>query len=599
MKTSHSHWACLGVACLLAAIAGCKTTNSGIDTEPRRPEALLRAEQMFEARRYADALIACVDLQRDDPLMPGLAELQARIMTQMNDERAEVIATRGTDSGDRMILDVNERHVLPDTYGIRRQITGDTNTLSALPSSMQTALMKPVDVHLASVGLEEFILAIGASEDINIIADDMQSASTLTIHADDVPLGEILDYVARNLGISFYVGNNIIWATPSAEASSPIPFETRIYRLRKGLAMEEIDGGPDTISIIQAIERFVPQPAGADMMFDFKSHVLIVRNTRENLSGTEKIIKSMDITPPQVLIESRFMATRVSDFRELGIEWMLNSPWVVSTKRVDDGNGNSVYATETQVDENGSLKFGFDAETAQQGLNFTYRGVLTDPMFEAVLHALVQNGDARNLSAPKVTTVNNRPARLRIGEDFLYYEEYDLQRNDRVVSQGNISSTQGRDTLVPVGSPTKEELGYSLEVTPSVGADMSSITLKVFPKIVEFVDWSDASRAGEGIGTAEGTNEVITARTIQLPLFRRSEVETEVIVQSGETVVMGGLVSSTKVNRQEGVPFFSSIPLLGQLFRYDTIDEDRQNLLIFVTATIISEQGESLVPITN
>jgi type IV pilus assembly protein PilQ len=84
---------------------------------------------------------------------------------------------------------------------------------------------------------------------------------------------------------------------------------------------------------------------------------------------------------------------------------------------------------------------------------------------------------------------------------------------------------------------------------------------------------------------------------IKLPIFARSTVETEVVVRSGETVVMGGLVTSLKSKDKAGVPILSKIPLIGRLFRHDVTKEETQNLLIFVTATLISDTGEELIPL--
>ena len=84
---------------------------------------------------------------------------------------------------------------------------------------------------------------------------------------------------------------------------------------------------------------------------------------------------------------------------------------------------------------------------------------------------------------------------------------------------------------------------------------------------------------------------------IKLPIFSKSTVETEVVVRSGETVVMGGLVRSQKGKTERGVPFLSKIPLLGRLFRHDIDTDETSNLLIFVTATLISDTGEELIPV--
>ena len=84
---------------------------------------------------------------------------------------------------------------------------------------------------------------------------------------------------------------------------------------------------------------------------------------------------------------------------------------------------------------------------------------------------------------------------------------------------------------------------------------------------------------------------------IKLPIFSRSTVDTEVVVRSGETVVMGGLVTSQKGKAQRGIPIISKIPLIGRLFRHDVTTDETSNLLIFVTATLISDTGEELIPV--
>ena len=84
--------------------------------------------------------------------------------------------------------------------------------------------------------------------------------------------------------------------------------------------------------------------------------------------------------------------------------------------------------------------------------------------------------------------------------------------------------------------------------------------------------------------------------SIKLPIFQRSTLETEVVTRSGETVVMGGLIRSVESRSLEKVPILGDVPWLGRLFRHDTVEEKKQNLLIFVTGTILSETGETLVP---
>jgi type IV pilus assembly protein PilQ len=605
MRTLEARSNRAGLAWAMLLLAGITMTTGCLSTAPRRTDApavnteLRAAEALYAQGRYTDAMLACIDLGRADPLLPGLAELQGRIVNALGERQREVARAGSEPSRRRMLADIESRLNIPGTYNLVRPITGESGSLKTPDTAMQLALDRDVTLHLEQVSLESFILAIGESENINMIADSMDVTNkTMTVHADRVPLSEILEFAARNLGVQFYVGKNVIWVTAADSSEGTTPMETRIYRLRKGLGSEEVEAGAEGINAITAIRRFVPVPEGADLLFDGKAHVLIAKNTRQNLTRIEAIVDALDVVPPQILIEARFISTSISDLRELGIDWVMNSPLTVSRKAVYE-NGRLTTAPRTQINSGAGIGFAPFANGAS-GMNLTYQGLLTDPLFQAVLHALETSGKARTLSVPKVTTVNNKAAKMRIGEDFRYFEEYEVQTVPTdVLQDGN---TVYSSILVPVGTPQVEELGIELNVTPSVGADRRSVTLLMKPEISEFVRYELYEIAGSSARNNNRNNDDVTTNEtslVKLPIFRRSLIETEVIVGSGETVVMGGLISSTENKNRQGVPFLSAIPLIGRLFSHDNVDEIKQNLLVFVTATIISERGESLLPVTG
>ena len=624
------------LALLLAA--GCAVTPPAGDTpaEKAYSPALLRARAMFDQGRLSDAIVAVSEIARMDPLAPGLVELEADIMQALTDARRSAADRRSPISAARMADEMLEQEIVPATYRTRRNIRGEVSSIRSAPTKMQEALKKNVTVHLDGVDLAAFAAQIASTEGINIVADGDLSGPTLTIHAEDTPLIEVLDYVGRNLGVVFSVGDNLIWATASQSDSPSLPLETRIFHLRKGLVGDELVrpnasgtggggggggggglgglagmlGGRSQISasagprlnsgeasnptLLDVLSRFVPQPDGADMAFSDKAHVLLVRNTRENLALCEDLIEALDVVPPQILIEARFVSTSVTDLSELGLDWVLNNNYVVA-------GGPRTTNRRLRVNEGGSIS-GTAFENAIGG-NFTFQGVLTDPQFTAVLHVLESSGTTRTLSVPRVTALNNRPAYIRIGEDFRYYEEYDLEDYEDTDANGNRVT---RNKLVPQGTPTLEELGIELTATPSVGADLRTINLALVPEISSFVKWEYYEAAGDSSSSSSSSSDsendpdsLVSGGTglVKLPVFSRRHIETDVIVQSGETVILGGLITSTRQKIREGVPFLSSIPFVGQLFRHDTVNEDRQNLIIFVTATLISDRGEELVPI--
>jgi len=576
---------------IIILTTGCQTVKL-TTTKQSISKKMENAVSLYDRGDYNSAMLECIEIAKYDPLYPGLPELQSKIMAALNEQRAKANKARNANTDVTAAVDIESKKNIPETYGLRRTIKGDYSNLQTLPTRMEQALQKKVTIHLDNVNLNDFILAIGSSENINIIADKIDDSSTMTIHAEDVPLSEILDYVSRNLNVSFYAGENIMWATPR-DSSEPItPMETRMYRLRKGLSSVEL-ADSKTINIVEAINRFIPKREGADLLFDRKAHVLIAKNTRENLKRIEEIIETLDVCPPQILIEARFISTTINDLRELGIDWVLNSPYTITKKTVLQNNVPTDQP-KTQIDSGAKINYAAFSGSAE-GLNLSYQGILTDPMFKAVLHALETSGKTRTLSVPRVTTINNTPALIRIGEDFRYFEEYDVQSTPS--STTDAGSTVYSTLLVPVGSPKLEELGIQLNVIPSVGADMGDINLKIIPEISEFVRYEYYQVGSSGATT--GTSTTNTTSLVKLPIFRRSKIETEVIVNSGETVVMGGLITSNELHKKGGIPLLRKIPLLGRFFEHDIREEDKQNLLIFVTATILSNRGESLIPIRD
>jgi len=619
----------------LLAFAGCATHELlSLEDKPDAPvevEAVYReaaplskAETLYEKGDFEGALFACIELAQKSGHVEGLSQLRSRILQALVDQRTETVRAQDDESSQRMTVEAMENEQLPDTYGAKKRIQSDAQSHETAPGRMATALESPVSMHLKGVDLSTFIAAISEDQSINMIADKgLATAVTVDIEMDEVPLEDVFSYVSRNLNVAFHVGEDVIWVTkPVAEGGVP-PMETRIYRLNtglpfhaenwnsvppapptpgkdgalSGLTTKATDAPKAVTSIETVITRFVPEVAGSQLYVDSDAHAIIARNTRENLSMIEAILNHLDVVPPQVLIEARFIETAVSDLRELGIEWILDTPVGDGNGRIAAGNVSSF--TPYTSDNAGVFPLGPRGDfglnrtgnppTANQGLNLTYQGILTEPMFRVVLHALEISGDGQTLSVPRVTTVNNSPAKLRNGTDLMYFDEFQAQAFNLVDADNRRYTVT---VLIPRGKPQQEELGITLIAVPSVGADMKTITLLLMPTISTLEGWSyyqDVSATN----SADNIRQVVA----KLPIFSRKEVQTKVITESGETVVLGGLISTVKQETIHAVPFLSQLPFIGHLFRRQDITEQRRNLLIFVTATVISGRGEKLVPV--
>ena len=477
--------------------------------------------------------------------------------------------------------------LVPDSYNKTIIRKGQLIDHERAPGRMESLMDKRVSLQLDNVSLETIIFTLGEQEGLNFIADRALPAfkQSLSVNVKDVPLREFLDYVSRNMDVRFQVGDEIIWIVDGKSEAARAE-ETRFYRLRKGFIMpaqfgateikrvtekkknqvtqtqtEKVDqfvndATAQEPSIEVAIERFF---TGSDYMIDFERNVIVARGTREELGMLEKIIQEFDRPIQQVLIEARFITVTEAAFLQLGATWE---------------TGRTTLDARTPTDFTG-----FGTEVGL-GLQETFTNVFSRENLSVTLNALEQSGESETLSAPRLTVLNNRPARITDGKTQYYYEEYSVSQT--------ILERASSSTLVPKGKPTKIVSGVSLEVLASIGGDGRSIMLALAPKVttevelVTFAEVRDVNDAGQ----------LVSSFDIRLPESRDQELATRAVVDSGETVVMGGVMQRDRSTFVESVPLLSSIPYLGAAFRNRTEVDQPRYLLVFVTASLLSETGE-------
>lgn len=603
----------LGLSVLVVfGAAGCKTTTpavkpAAVSEVKKSAEAPLMAQARAarDAGRYNDALLALAQQERVYSGEPGLEDLRTSILDRMLSLREKELKPAIPVHQDKMVQDVKSAALTPDTYGAKRLVTPPATVVRSPAKPAEAMLKWPVSLSLEGADLTVFIMgltqAASSNRSINIIADDaISGGKKLTMSVTNVPLQEVLEYAARNLDVTFYTGENMIWVTKGSSGKAAFPMETRIFKLAKGLtfldsfwsgtsgggksdsavaqggdilAVEKDEEG-ESVGITKAIKDFIPTVEGSAMMYERNTHSLIVKNTSENIRLIEQLVEALDVTPPQVLIEARFIETELTDLRELGLDWNFNELYI--------NNGGKTRATIRGLNMS---TIGPSASTVGPTLTgaLGYQGTMSSEMFAVLIKAIEESGKSQTLSVPRVTTLNNQPAKIWQGDELRYYEKYRVESYS--ISVNGTNTTNSR--LVPDGSPTREELGIKLEVMPSIGADHATVSLALKPEISVNTGWE---YFGEGSSTSNGV--------IKLPRINKQQIQTKVTVKSGETVVMGGLIKSTEVHSRRQVPLLGSIPFLGAIFRYDQDNTVQKNLLIFVTARILAETGEELVPVT-
>jgi general secretion pathway protein D len=273
----------------------------------------------------------------------------------------------------------------------------------------------------------------------------------------------------------------------------------------------------------------------------------------------------------------------VEDANEWGFDSFLTGNASLTKKRAGDGTsgaGIQLSADGTDIARGTQIDFtDFTNQTAGNGLNLTLQGVLSGTQYQAVLHALIENQKTKTLSAPQVITLNNQTAAIKIVTEFVYASRYEpsVVREDLNTDGDYLDTVDGVDETRFVNVPqdfVTKDLGIILNVTPSVGQDMKTITLALKPEVSE-----------------EKTEDIFSGE-VSLPRFTTRNLETSVVIEDGETVVLGGLMRDTTTKTVTKVPFFSNLPMVGKLFQKIDDSSERSNLLIFVSANILQSQNK-------
>ncbi len=214
---------------------------------------------------------------------------------------------------------------------------------------------------------------------------------------------------------------------------------------------------------------------------------------------------------------------------------------------------------------------------------------------QAVVRALSQQQGTDLLSSPKITVLSGNPATITVAQELRYPQSYgEIQSqvgSGAATATGNVGSA---GVTITAGTPqefTTRNVGVELRVTPTVEEDNRSISLDLNPKVTEFEGFVEYG--GPSIAISAGTTVTVPPGFYQ-PIFSVRDISTRVTIWDGATLVMGGLTREEVKKVNDKVPILGDIPLIGRLFRSEGESAQKRNLLIFVTANLVSPGGSPM-----
>lgn len=375
---------------------------------------------------------------------------------------------------------------------------------------------------------------------VNIVASP-EVTGAVSIQLNDVPWQQALDVILQTYGYAYERKGNIIMVTTvdnlkkrredAVLLAEQEPVVTKTFTLNFGKASK----------VIASVEKMKSERGSVD--FDERTNTIIVTDLQQRIDLIAEVIKTLDTTTPQVLIEAKIVETTLSDSDKLGIDW--------TTKvSVSGSKRPTVYPWVSNTSDS---KFVPDAFPGADSDQFSY-GTIDFSTTSAVLEFLKSKSDTNILSNPRIVTLDNQKAQITVGS------QYPIPTYTYNEDQAKLQ----------VSGWEYKDIGIIFEVTPHVN-DAKFVTLDIEPKITAILDF-------------------VTVENTSLPRLSNESAKTSVLVKGGDTLVIAGLIKDQTTDTKKKVPGLGQIPILGLPFKKNELTKTKTDLMIFMTPHIVTPQ---------
>ena len=626
---------CLWAGRILAAQSEPDVTEAPV---PAKSDVTALAAQGRSQYLAGDAVAAAATFRRVEALDP--ANKAASYFLQRIATENAASGTERSRTSAQLLNEVNQAWQRPGVFTEKPLEAAGAPGPSPLLEKLNRIVLPSVNfsgmelgrvVNTLSVVSEDFDQTGATPKGVNIVLLDQGNANpVVNITLRNLPLKRVLDFITDSVGYQYEVQADAIVVRPGGEQSAletqfyPVSRSTVLRMTGKGATAnaDPLAGGTAAASVEgvgQAIRNFL-QLAGVSFegvpgsTLAFDGSQLIATQTPRNLERIRNILRRYNDVR-QVEIEAKFMEVQQGALEELGVQWNVatkatqRNAGVQATYHTGDGINRGLSdafknATTTQQisitgtgQPDGGFKLPATAPSVPGGVllgsnagplaNIT--GVVGEFDVQAIIRALSQKSGTELLSAPKLTVLSGNPATITVAQELRYPQSYGQVQSQ--VGTGSASGGGSAGVSITSGTPqefTTRNVGVELKVTPTVEEDDYSISLDLNPKVTEFEGFVEYG--GPSVAISGGTTVTVPPGFYQ-PIFGVREVTTKVTIWDGATLVMGGLTREDVKKVSDKVPVLGNLPGLGRLFRSQGESTQKRNLLIFITANLVSPGG--------
>ncbi|MGI0925773.1 type 4a pilus secretin PilQ [Pseudomonas aeruginosa] len=401
--------------------------------------------------------------------------------------------------------------------------------------------------------------------DLNLVASDTVQGN-ITLRLQNVPWDQALDLVLKTKGLDKRKLGNVLLVAPADEIAARERQELEAQKqiaelapLRRELIQVNYAKAADIAKLFQSVTSSGEEKENSrgSITVDDRTNSIIAYQPQERLDELRRIVSQLDIPVRQVMIEARIVEANVGYDKSLGVRWggaYHNGNWNSYGKNgnmgIKDKEGYNCGPFQGQCTfptrDNSPTPFvDMGAKDASSGIGI---GFITDNIIlDLQLSAMEKTGNGEVVSQPKVVTSDKETAKILKGSEIPYQE----------ASSSGATSTSFK------------EAALSLEVTPQITPDN-----RIIVEVKVTKDAPDFQNALNGV-----------------PPINKNEVNAKILVNDGETIVIGGVFSNTQTKAVDKVPFLGDLPYLGRLFRRDTVSDTKNELLVFLTPRIMNNQA--------
>ncbi|WP_282385721.1 MULTISPECIES: type IV pilus secretin PilQ [unclassified Pseudomonas] len=509
----------------------------------------------------SDPTIAPDIQEHDGKIILSFARTQLpeklRVRLDVKDFATPVQFVNAALTGDRTVISVEPS----GTFDYSTFQTDNKLTVSVRPMSIDDLQKRNADrqayvgdklsLNFQDIDVRSVLQLIADFTNLNLVASDTVQGG-ITLRLQNVPWDQALDLVLKTKGLDKRKIGNVLLVAPADEIAARERQELESQKqiaelapLRRELLQVNYAKAADIAKLFQSVTSAEAKvDERGSITVDERTNNIIAYQTQDRLDELRRIVAQLDIPVRQVMIEARIVEANVDYDKSLGVRWG------GSVQNKGNWNASGVNGSSSTIGTPGStstnspfVDMGTVNNTSGIGIAFITDNVLLD----LELTAMEKTGNGEIVSQPKVVTSDKETAKILKGTEIPYQE----------------ASSSGATSV------SFKEASLSLEVTPQITPDNRIIMeVKVTKDEPDYLN-----------------------KVQDVPPIKKNEVNAKVLVNDGETIVIGGVFSNTQSKVVDKVPFLGDVPYLGRLFRRDVVSEKKSELLVFLTPRIMNNQA--------